>query len=129
MLVFVTVRALGELDLKLSCCSPRNMALRALDFSVRAIQGIAARCVVLHRESRRRPSVNRMAGFALVAVFALGELTVMWIRFVTIRAKLVWYRRLEIPAAVTGGAIHRAMLAAQRKVGFIMIKLRAYSGR
>jgi hypothetical protein len=70
-----------------------------------------------------------MAGFAHVAALAFGELTVVGIRFVAIRTKLVGYRRLEIPAAVTGCAIYRTMLTAQREVSFIVIKLRAYAGR
>ena len=129
MLVLMTVGALRELDFELCCHSGRNVAPGALHAGMRALKRIGTCRMVLHAEPGRFPTVNDVAGLALVAVFALGELPAVRIGFVTVRAERVRQRLLEVPAVVAGATIDRAMLPQQRKRRLGMVELRTHARR
>src|SRR5262249_21534383 len=86
VLVLVAVRAQRGLDLVLRLRSRPDVGPGALYLRMRALQGIVAAGVVLHREGGRLPSTHGVAGFALVAVLALGELPAVRIGLMAIRA-------------------------------------------
>src|SRR6476661_104625 len=129
MLVLVAIGALGKLDLELGCCPGWYVAFGTTDFSVCSFQRISAGGVVLHCKVGWLPAFHRMAGLTFAAIFALGKLASVRIRFMASRAQRMRHRGLEIPAAMAGAAVNRAVLAQQRESCFGMVKLRTHSSR
>lgn len=125
--VLVTIHALSELDLVSRCRARWYVTARALDFCVRALQGISAGRVVLDRELGGLEAIHRVAGFAFAAVFAFGELSAVRVRPVTVGAERECDLGFEVAAAMAFGAIHRAMLAQQGEAGLAVVELRAHS--
>src|SRR5580693_571869 len=91
------------------------MTLRALQAGMAALQRICRRSVLLHCEQGRFPSLYVVAGGALAAIGAFGELPVVCV-FVAIHALLKRQESLEIPTGMALGTIDADVLAQQRKL-------------
>ena len=114
MLVGMAVGAKLELDLVESVFSLRGVTLHALQARVTALQGISGCRMFLDTELRRLKSIDSMTGLARAAVGPLGELPVMGIGFVAIRALIESDGFLEVALSVALHAFHLRMLAQQR---------------
>ena len=125
--VFMAICALGKLDFEFRRFARRDVAGGAGNFEMCPLQRISARSMVLHGEFGRLEALNSVAGFALVAIFALGELSAVRIGAVTVGTERVRYRSFKVPAAMARGTIHSPVLAQQRKRGLGMIELRVQS--
>lgn len=120
----MAIRAESKLDLEEGIAPGGNVALGAGNRSVLAGQRISGRQVVFHGESGRTPALDTMAGFALAAVRASGELAIMGIGLVAIRAELVRNGTLEVGAGMAAFAGHLQMLAKERKPGSGVVESR-----
>lgn len=125
--ILVAIRAESEFDLEESIAAGRDVALRARNRGVLARQRIGCSQVILDREGRWPPALDPMAGFAPAAVRAPGELAVVRIGLVAVRAVLVRNRTLEVHAGMTALAGHIQVLAEQREAGPGVVKAR-YEG-
>ncbi len=126
MLIGVAVGAALELDLEQRVLPFRDMALRALEPRVPALQRVRARSVLFHRERRGLPSLHGVAGRALAAVRTLGELPVVRIGLVAIHALRESHRLLEISTRMALRAIDADVLAFQRELGLRVIEALAH---
>lgn len=125
----VTVRTELELDLVEGVLAPRNMTLRAFQASVPALQRIGARRMFFDPEPGGLESVNGVARRAFAAIGALGELAVVRIRLVAIRALIEGNGLLEITLSVALHAFDLGMLSQQRILGFRVIETIVECGR
>ena len=117
MIVGMAVGAAFEFDLEHCVIPSRDVTFRTFHHRMFALQRICARRVLLHGESRRLPSLHRMAGSALSALLMLGELATVRIGFVAIHALLKWQRLSEVSVGVALGAIDADMFPFQRELG------------
>lgn len=125
----VTVRTELELDLVEGVLAPRNMTLRAFQASVPALQRIRARRMFFDPELGGLESVNGVARRAFAAIGALGELAVVRIRLVAIRALIEGNGLLEIALSVALHAFDLGMFSQQWILGFRMIETLVECGR
>lgn len=122
MLVTVAVRATLKLDLEQRVLALGDVALRASQTGVTALQRISAGGVLLHCKERGPPSLHVVAGCAFALVRALGELAIVGIGFVAIHTLLEGDRLLEISIGVALRAIHGRMVPFQRKLRFRVVE-------
>lgn len=120
--VAVTVGASLKLHLEQRVFSFRNMALRALQTSMTALQRIAARCMFLHRESRRLPALSRVARRTLASIRTLGELPVVGIGLVAVRTLAECQRLFKVAIGVALRAVDAGVFAFQRILGLRVIE-------
>ena len=110
VLVVMAVEAAREFDVVERVFSLREMALRALECRVLALQRILRRGMSLHIEFRRLPSIDIVTGGAFPGVGTLCELTVVGIP-VAVGAFGERERLFEIAIGVAGAASYGLMLA------------------
>ena len=121
VLVFVAVEAATELDLVKRLFAVRDVALRALQGGVLALQGIGRSRMLLQTERCRLESFHGVTGGAFLAAHAFCELSLVLI-VVAIHALLKSERLLEIALAVAGDAVHLLVLPEQRILGLGVVK-------
>lgn len=119
--VFVAVEAATEFDLVKRLFAARDMALRALQGGVLALQGIGGSRMLLQTEHCRLESFHAMTGGAFLAAHAFCELSLMLI-VVAIHTLPKSERLLEIALAMAGDAFHLLVFPQQRILGLGMIK-------
>src|SRR5450631_1860222 len=122
MPVGVTVGTALKLDLEQRVLAFRDMALRAFQTRMPALQRIRAGGVFLHGKRRGLPALHVVAGSALPAVRTLGELPVVRIGLVAVHALLEYQGLFEISVRVALGTIHSRVLALQRELGLRMVE-------
>ena len=122
MPVAVTVGTALKLDLEQRVLAFRDMALRAFQTRMPALQRIRAGGVFLHGKRRGLPALHVVAGSALPAVRTLGELPVVRIGLVAVHALLEYQGLFEISVRVALGTIHSRVLALQRELGLRMVE-------
>ena len=125
MFIAVAVRAVLELHLvqRVFDVALRNVALRAPQRSMLALQRIGRRGVLLQSELCRLEAFNAVAGFTRPSIQPLGELSPMRIGAMAIHALLKCQRLLEISSGVALHTLDFNMLAEKRVFGFGMIKV------
>jgi hypothetical protein len=122
MLLGVTIGATRERHLEARIGAFRNVALRAFELGMAALERIRRRRVVLDGKRGRFPAIYCMARCAFSVVRPLHELPVVRIRFVTVHALLEGKRLFEVTAAVALNTTYILMLAKQRKACSGMIE-------
>lgn len=111
MLVAVAVGALREFQLVNGIFAPWNMAPGALQRGMLALQWVCGCRVLFEAELCRFESLHRVAGRARASIWPLGELSVMRVGVVAIRALAEGQGFLEITAHVALHATHLCMFA------------------
>ena len=123
MRIFVAIRALCKGDCVASAGSSWDMAGRAGNRSVLALQRVGYSCVFLHTEGCGLPSLHDMAGAAFAVILAGSELPSVGIRRMASGACREGLRLLEIRLGVALRAPHLRMFSKQRELCLRMIKL------
>jgi len=116
--VGVTIRAKRKLHFVVCRSSRGQVTFRAGHRRVLAFERIGGCRVLFHGKLCRLETFDGMAGGAITAVRALGELPHVQVGRVTIGALLVRHRLFEICRAVALAALHGRMLSIQRVVCF-----------
>ena len=122
MAVLVAVGANVKLDPIERVPAFWNVALRAFQPGVTALQRILGRSMLLDGEQRGLPALDIVARGALATVRPLGELPVVGV-LVAIGALLERERFLEIPVGVALFALDLGVLALQRILCLRMVEL------
>ena len=113
MLVGVAVRAVEELNRVNRCPALWNMALRALQRCVLALERIGGRRMLLQPERGRPKTVDGVARGALASTFAFRELSSMRIQPMAVGTLLKDQVLPEVAFGVTLHTIYFAMFALQ----------------
>lgn len=123
MRIFVAIRALRKGDCVASAGSGWDMAGRAGNRSVLALQRVGYSCVFLYTEGCGFPSLHRMASAAFAFILAGSELPSVGIRRMASGARRERHRLLEICLGVALGAFDLRVLSKQRELCLRMIEL------
>lgn len=123
VLVSMTISATFELDLEQRFLPFRDMTLRALDCRMLSLQRVSAHRMFLHSECRRLPSLNRMTGGALTAVWTLRKLPIVGIGLMTIHASCEDERLFEVPAGMTLSAVYARVPALKGELSLGVIEV------
>lgn len=126
--IAVAISAALKFNLEQRVLTLRDMALRALQPGVRALQWIRAESMFFDREHRRLPSLYVVTRGALAAVRTLGELAVVRVPM-AIHALLEGKRLLEISTGMALRAIDADVFSQQRKLRSGVIKVLVYALR
>lgn len=121
--VGMAVRAASKLDCEQRFPALRDMALCTFQLGMPTLQRIRRRRVVLHRERRRLPSVDRMATRAFPAIGPVRELASMGIGLVTVHALRKHQGLFEITVRMALDASDSRMFTQQREFGLRVIEL------
>lgn len=116
--VLVTVGAKRELHFEERRLARRNVALRTVHAAMFAAKRKSGIRMVSGQKSRSFPALYRVTAFALSTVGPLCKLSIVWIELVTIGAKVVSDRSLEISSSVTCIARNLRVLAGEHELGF-----------
>ena len=128
VLVCVAVKTATELDLVQRFFAAGNVALRALQSGVLALQGIGGRRMLGQPELRRLKPVHGVTGGALLTARALGELSLVLV-LVAIHTLLEGERLFEIALAMAGNTLHLLVLPQQRILGLGVVETAVQSRR
>ena len=124
--IAMTISAALELHFEQRVLSFRNMALRAFQSRVRALQRIRAQRMFLGREQRGLPSLHVVARSALAGIGALGELAVVRVPM-AIHALLEGKGLLEISTGMALRAVDTDVLSQQRKLRLGVVEVLVYT--
>ena len=123
MAVGVAVSAALKLDFEQRVLPFRDVALRALQTRVSALQRIGARCVFLHCEGRGLPSRSRCDTRRTRRLRPLGKLAIVRIRLVTVHALCENQRLLEVAVRMALRAVNASVLAFQGKLRLRVVEV------
>jgi hypothetical protein len=118
MFIGVAVRAVLKLDLENSDVAAWNVALRARQRGMLALQGIAACGMFFQSEGRRFESLHGMACRAFGSARSMVELASMRIWAMTIGAFLKRQLFCEVSLGVAPHTLNLGVLAQQREFSF-----------
>jgi hypothetical protein len=125
MFIAMAISTAGELHLEHGVGAPGNVALGTAHRGVLALERIRGGRVFPQAESGRLEAFDGVAGCALTPINALGELSTMRIRPVTIHAFLKPERLLEVSSQVALHAVHGSVPTEKGKLGFGVVKVLA----
>lgn len=122
MLIMMAVEAAAELDPVERVFPLGDVALRAFQSCVLALERILRGPVGLQVELGGLPAIDVVTRFASAPIFSLQELPVVFV-FVAIHAAGEWQRLFEVTFGVTSGALHRLMFSFQGILRFGVIEV------
>ena len=125
MLVAMAIGTSLELHLEHGVGALGNVALGTLDRGMFAFERIRGRRVFPQPESGRPEAFDGVTGCALAPIDALGELSTMRIRPVTIHAFLKRQRLLEVSPRVALHTVHRRVPTEKGIFGLGVVKVLA----
>lgn len=122
MLIPMAVRAVLKLHLVDRGFAPRNVTLRARQCGMLTLERIRRHRVFLDSELSRFEAVDVVAGRAFISTCALGKLSPVRIRAVTICTLLKYQCSSEISSGVALHTFHLGVPAKKRKSRLGMVK-------
>lgn len=121
MLILMAIEAELKLDFVNRLFTTWNMALRALQTAMFALQGIRSRRVLFQSEGRGLEPLYIVAAAAFRAAGALGELALVFV-LVAIHALLEGERLFEITVAMAGHTVDGLMFSQQWILGLRVVE-------
>lgn len=125
MLVAMTIGTALELQLEQGVAALGNVALGTGHRGMLALERIRGRRVFPQPESGRREAFDGVTRCALAPIDALGELSTMRIRPMTIHAFLKGQRLVEVSSLVALHAVHGGVPPEKTESGFGVVKVLA----
>ena len=125
VLIFVTIRASGKLNLIYGVFPSREVALVALHLDMLPLQRVLGGVVLFHAEERRLPSLHLMAFLALALPGPRGELALVRIRRMANHALVEGQLFLEVAVLMAIYAGHLGVFSEQRVLGFGVVELKS----
>jgi hypothetical protein len=122
MFVFVAIHAAIKFDFVDCFFTSWDVALRALQRRMFALQRVGGRGMLVQAELGRLKSIHGVAGRAFSSIGPRGELALVLI-FMAVHAALKGNRLFKVAAAVTLHAFHSLMFPKQRVFGLGVIKV------